>query len=492
MVRLTLATRMKSLAILFSLVLASIVSLRADDFEPRTYTASDGQSLSYRLLAPKDYDAKLKYPVVLFLHGAGERGADNQAQLRHCVPLFAKPEVREKYACFVVVPQCPTEQKWADVDWSANTIAQPAKASPSMLLAMGALDALQKEFSIDSDRLYISGISMGGYGTWDAITRWPEKFAAAVPICGGGDKAAAARAVSVPLWAFHGDADKAVNVVRSREMIAALKQAGGKPLYSEYPGVSHDSWTAAYQEPELLPWLFAQKRGTAMVGFEKTAHSFAQPPSETFPGEGPVQPGIWFRGLWKDRRSEWAKTVSNDQGAVVFFGDSITQGWGSLAKDFENLKVANRGISGDTTRGLLSRIDGDVVSLHPKAVSLLIGTNDLSLGATPEVVAGNIRQIVATLHKADGAMSVVINKVMPRGPQPGKFPEKIEQLNALLVEAFQADPQVVFCDTWSLFNDGGGACKKEEFPDMLHPNAAGYAKWTGALTPIFEKLKLSR
>jgi lysophospholipase L1-like esterase len=274
-------------------------------------------------------------------------------------------------------------------------------------------------------------------------------------------------------------------------MIAALKQAGGNPLYSEYPGVSHDSWTAAYQEPELLPWLFAQKRGS-VLGFEKTAQPFAQPPSETFPGQGPVQPGIWFRGLWKDRRSEWAKAVSNDQGAVVFFGDSITQGWGSLGKDFENLKVANRGISGDTTRGLLSRIEGDVIALHPKAVSLLIGTNDLSLGATPEVVAGNISQIVSALHKADAAMPVVVNKVMPRGPQPGKFPEKIQQLNALLVEAFQADPKVTFCDTWSLFEDGNGSCKKEEFPDMLHPNPAGYAKWTSALNPIFEKLHLSR
>ncbi len=226
--------------------------------------------------------------------------------------------------------------------------------------------------------------------------------------------------------------------------------------------------------------------------FEKVAQPLAQPPSESFPSAGPVQPGIWFRGLWKDRRNEWAKSVANDQGSVVFFGDSITQGWGSLANDFPDLKVANRGISGDTSRGLLQRLEGDVLALQPRAVSLLIGTNDLALGASPEVVASNIRQIVAALHKSDSSMPVIINQVMPRGPQPGRFPEKIEQLNALLLKAYQDNPKVLFCDTWSLFNDGNGACRKEEFPDMLHPNTAGYSKWIGALKPILEKLNLAR
>jgi lysophospholipase L1-like esterase len=184
--------------------------------------------------------------------------------------------------------------------------------------------------------------------------------------------------------------------------------------------------------------------------------------------------------------------VAADQGAVVFFGDSITQGWSSLAKDFPQLKTANRGISGDTTRGLRTRLQGDVLALHPTAVSILIGTNDLDQGATPEVVAANLQAIVAELHQANAAMPIVINKVMPRGPKAGFYPEKIRALNALYEEAFKSDPQVTFCDTWSLFEDGQGSCKKEEFPDMLHPNAAGYAKWTAALQPIFAKLKLEQ
>ena len=177
---------------------------------------------------------------------------------------------------------------------------------------------------------------------------------------------------------------------------------------------------------------------------------------------------------------------------MVFFGDSITDGWGSLAQDFPKLKVANRGIGGDTTRGLRERIAGDVLAVHPRAVSMLIGTNDLDQGGEPEVVAANMKAIVAELHKANPQMPIIINKVMPRGVRPGFFPDKIKALNALYADAFKDDPKVTFCDTFALFDDGTGTCKKDEFPDMLHPNATGYAKWTAELTPIFDKLGLAK
>jgi lysophospholipase L1-like esterase len=357
-----------------------------------------------------------------------------------------------------------------------------------MRLALGALEAIAKEFSVDPNRLYITGLSMGGYGTWDAITRTPQKWAAAVPICGGGDASRIASAKNVPVWAFHGINDQAVPVERTRELIATLKAAGSTPLYSEYPYVAHDSWTFAYGEPELLPWLFAQRRGQPPVAFATIAGELAQPPSSEFPGEGTVQSGLWFRPLWKTRRTEWASAKNAEQGAIVFFGDSITQGWSSLAKDFPKLKVANRGISGDTTRGLRFRLKGDVLDLRPKAVSILIGTNDLDQGTEPPVVVKNLKAIVAELRQANAALPIVINKVMPRGAKPSRFPEKIQQLNTLYEQAFANDPGITFCDTWSVFADNTGQCRKEEFPDMLHPNAAGYAKWTAALTPILEKL----
>ena len=229
-------------------------------FEARTYTDAKGETLLYRILKPENYDAKQKYPLVVFFHGAGERGTDNVAQLKHCVATFIKPEVRAKYPCFVLVPQCPQNQKWVDMDWSSQKGEMPKAPSPSMRKTLELTDALQKEFSIDAGRLYVSGISMGGYATWDVLCRKPEMFAAGVPICGGGDDTKAAAMAKVPVWAFHSEDDNAVKVERTRVMIKAIKDAGGSPKYTEYTGLGHNSWTKAYAEPELLPWLFAQHR----------------------------------------------------------------------------------------------------------------------------------------------------------------------------------------------------------------------------------------
>lgn len=464
-----------------------------NDYEARTFRSEAGKTLGYRLLKPKDYDPARKYPLVLFLHGAGQRGDDNTAQVKYGVPPFAKPAFRGQFPCFVVVPQCPAEQKWVDLDWAATgPHTQPAALTQSTELALGAVAAVQKEFSIDVDRLYVMGLSMGGYGTWDLITRQPEKWAAAVAICGGGDRTVAARAKGVAVWAFHGLNDGVIKPSRTVEMIEALRAAGANPLYSELPYTGHNCWDIAFGEPQLLPWLFAQKRGQAAVPFEKVAGPLEQPPSNQCPGAGPMQPGIWFRDLWRTRRTAWDKAKEADQGAVVFFGDSITQGWETLAQDFPGLKTANRGISGDTTRGLLVRVQGDVLDLKPRAVSLLIGTNDLDQGAEPELVLGNVKSLIAMLHAADPKLPVVINKVMPRGLQPKRYPDKIVKLNALYEEAFAKDPLVTFCDTFTLFNDGTGSVSKEEFPDLLHPNALGYARWKGALMPIFEKLGLAK
>ena len=131
-----------------------------------------------------------------------------------------------------------------------------------------------------------------------------------------------------------------------------------------------------------------------------------------------------------------------------------------------------------------------MLDVHPRAVCLLVGTNDLSLGGTPEQVIDNIKAIIAELQKQNRNVRIVLNLVMPRGPVAGRFPEKIEALNALLIKLANKDTSVVICDTWSIFNDGKGSCKKEEFPDMLHPNKVGYAKWKAALDAVFADLKL--
>lgn len=250
---------------LLSLWGVSLLALggRADDadlFERRVYEDADGGKLPYRLLLPRDYDDSKKYPLVLFLHGAGERGDDNQRQLIHGMGDFLRDEIRRKYPCFVVAPQCPQDQQWVAVPWSDDAHTMPEQPSAPLRQALELVDKLIERYAVDRDRLYITGLSMGGFGVWDAVQRRPDLFAAAAPVCGGGDTALAEKIAAVPLWAFHGDNDKTVKVKRSRDMIAALQQAGGSPRYTEYAGVGHNSWTATYRDPELYAWMFAQTR----------------------------------------------------------------------------------------------------------------------------------------------------------------------------------------------------------------------------------------
>lgn len=233
-------------------------------FEPREFVGEGGKVLKYRLLKPIGYNPNKTYPLVIFLHGAGERGDNNTAQLVHGMADFCKLARREKNPCYVLAPQCPTGEKWADIDWSAGgTIKLPAEASPSMKLTLALVDTMLEDAAIDKNRVYITGLSMGGYGTWDAIARRPDFFAAAVPICGGGDPATAEKIKHIPISCFHGDEDKAVVVEKSRVIINAIKEAGGSPLYTEYPGVGHDSWTQTYANDATHDWLFAQRRVTA-------------------------------------------------------------------------------------------------------------------------------------------------------------------------------------------------------------------------------------
>ena len=147
-----------------------------------------------------------------------------------------------------------------DVDWSAMSHTLPEKPSLSLAATLNAVAALQQEFSIDAKRIYITGLSMGGYGVWDAVARRPELFAAAVPICGGGDPALAKQMQTVAIWAFHGADDKAVTVERSRQMVEALKAVGAAPKYTEYPGVGHNSWEKTYSDLAMYEWLFAQSK----------------------------------------------------------------------------------------------------------------------------------------------------------------------------------------------------------------------------------------
>lgn len=220
---------------------------------------------------------------------------------------------------------------------------------------------------------------------------------------------------------------------------------------------------------------------------------YAIPASDAgLPGEGPIRRYEWFQNLWRERRSAWAGTVEQDRGAVVFLGDSITQGWGGgLGAAFPGIKVANRGISGDTSRGVLVRLAEDVLALAPAAVVLLIGTNDLEEGATPELVVGNLKRILAELERHDARMPIVLCQVFPSSASQKRSAAQIRRLNALYQAAVKNDARVTYLETWPLFAGPDGDATLAEFPDLLHPNETGYAKWAAALRPVFATLGLS-
>lgn len=226
--------------------------------------AEDGHVLPYRYYRPSHLEAGQKYPLVLFLHGAGERGIDNRLQFFR----FGETvKFWEKYPCFVIAPQCPPKSGGRDGEsvWVQTGFGDPEHTMKSvppwpMRLAMKLLDQTIAEnaANVDMDRIYVTGLSMGGFGTWDILQREPGRFAAAMPVCGGADLAYARQLAQVPLWVFHGSADTTVQPRRSRDMVAALTAVGGHPKYTEYPNVGHDCWSRTYSNPEVWDWLFAQ------------------------------------------------------------------------------------------------------------------------------------------------------------------------------------------------------------------------------------------
>jgi lysophospholipase L1-like esterase len=205
------------------------------------------------------------------------------------------------------------------------------------------------------------------------------------------------------------------------------------------------------------------------------------------PGDGPIRRYEWFQKLWLERRTNWASRVTQDQGALVFLGDSITQGWtDTIGGLFPGVKVANRGISGDTTRGVLIRLKEDVLSLNPKGVVLLIGTNDLEEQAEPATVAANLWLIIAELKKHNASMPVILCNVFPSSATKKRPASKIRAVNQLYLSGLANEPQVTVVDTYALFANTLGDANPDEFPDLLHPNGAGYARWERALRPALE------
>lgn len=230
------------------------------------YYINGKDSLAYRLMLPKDYNAKKTYPLVFFLHGVGERGMDNEIQLVHGGKLFANDSNRTKFPAIVVFPQCPVTSFWANVDVKRDSTGnvfgfkKDGDASMGMKLLNELLHKTIKEFPVDNKRIYVGGLSMGGMGTFELVRRNPGLFAAAFPICGGGAPESVNELKSTNWWIFHGGKDNVVPPKYSEIMAKALKDAKADVRYTVYPEVNHNSWDNAFAEPALLPWVFSNKK----------------------------------------------------------------------------------------------------------------------------------------------------------------------------------------------------------------------------------------
>ncbi len=230
-------------------------------YEAGIYKNDKQQTMPYRIAIPPKYDANKKYPLVLCLHGAGGRGTDNRGRGIQAFRSLATADVVAKHPAFLLAPQCPKGKKWVNSDWKKGSYSlKNVKISEQLKLVMEILAKVRKEFNIDPARIYVTGQSMGGFATWDIIMRYPDLFAAAVPVCGAGDPEMAKKIVKLPVWAFHGDADRTVPLSGSRDMVTALKKLNGNIKYTEFPGVGHGSWKNTWKKKDLITWLFSQQK----------------------------------------------------------------------------------------------------------------------------------------------------------------------------------------------------------------------------------------
>ncbi|MEM6572271.1 MAG: GDSL-type esterase/lipase family protein, partial [Planctomycetota bacterium] len=425
----------------------------------------EGQRIPYRLVVPAEIEPGRAYPLVRFLHGAGERGDDNETQLVHFPVRMMTPDRRASMPCFVLAPQCPGNDRWTTADWGSKT-SSPMSAEPTVPMR-GAIEALFEVVAsepIDTSRIYLTGLSMGGYGAFDLATRHPDWFAAVAPVCGGGDERQAGRLAGLPISVWHGDADRAVPFERSRQMVAALRALGEEPEYRELEGVGHDAWNHAYEANGCLEWMFEQRRDP------------------------------------RRRLASAARLMARalaDADRVAFFGDSITESGAkaggyvdllrsALAEHRPSVGVIPAGISGHRVPDLLAREKADVRDEGATIVFTYIGINDvwhsLSGGGTPlGEYASGLDKLLGTLERRGGALNVVATPTLI-----GELPEGKNELDRMLIDYVAAarraagpekrtlcDLHVAFRDHVRVFHSDRKADRGCLTTDGVHLNEAG-------------------
>lgn len=225
-----------------------------------------GDTLQYRMLLPENFDEKKQYPVLFFLHGAGERGTNNEAQLIHGSKLFLNPENRKNFPAIIIFPQCPQDDYWANViigdgkKLERFSFQKGGKPRKSMELLIALVAKIKSEKFSDKDRFYVGGLSMGAMGTYEILRRKPNVFASAFAICGGDHVENVKKYKHVPLWIFHGAKDSVVPIQKSEIVVNELKRLNSDVKFRVYPDANHNSWDPAFAEPDFLSWIFSYRK----------------------------------------------------------------------------------------------------------------------------------------------------------------------------------------------------------------------------------------
>jgi predicted peptidase len=243
---------------------------QAQDFSKyeKSVFVNKSDTLPYRILFPENFDSSKKYPLLLFLHGSGERGNDNEAQLKHGGKLFLDQETRQNSPAIIVFPQCPADSYWANVEVERNNSGKPlefkfqkgGRPTKAMAALVGLTKRLTEKPFVDQEQIYVGGLSMGGMGTFEILRRKPKLFAAAFAICGGDNVKNVKKYKRVPLWIFHGEDDDVVPVAFSEKVVEALRDKDAEVKFTIYPGVKHNSWDNVFADTQFLPWLFSNSK----------------------------------------------------------------------------------------------------------------------------------------------------------------------------------------------------------------------------------------
>ena len=449
------------LAILASLLLAT--ACFALPTEPPIYKSSvdaSGITIPYLLLGPESIEPGKKYPLVLFLHGAGERGNDNIRQRGHFPNRMAREWYRNRYPCFVLAPQCPKENRWANLDRETKRL-QPTPTQP-MQGAIAALQEVVRKYPIDTDRIMLTGLSMGGYGTFDLAARHPDYFAAASAVCGGGDVSTAAQFAGLPIHIWHGSADKVVPVGYSRAMTKAIEKLDLDVTYTEVPNAPHNSWDSAYGKDGCLDDLFAARRNPTAMQLE-TARLLAE--------------------------------VIAPNERIAFLGDSITQS-GNQAGGYVDLirsalkthrpdaVVIPAGISGHKVPDLLARFQKDVIDKKATLVFIYIGINDVwhstsGNGTSQEKFESGLHTLIQTLQASGATVVLATPSTIGEKPLGENNLDAMLQDYAAISRRVAEKENVTLCDLQRAFQSHLAIFNPTDLPkgvltnDGVHLNKAG-------------------